>query len=581
MPETSGQTPTGEQIANEQLLYILGGLGATAVLGTGAVVVGAELTGVTDVIPNFGISKNATPGAVAAEIPGTQVKLPTATLTPTTEPINFDTATASLPIANTPTPGKVDVNACIQDPTECGIDAQETPIVTEASPSITNSPTPGSLPTLEPSVTPGAVITPLAPETITTDTGTVTLENGFVLPENYPTDKITAGKEFGGKSDFWRMDTYTFINGQRYNVVDEIPYDNTGKAYAGSDAFTVMWGGAWVAEARPLRTDGIRNSDGTLYDYTKTPEYFQLSLGQFDKSGTASATWWNGKTNTYGSGSHSLDQGDLVEQAVIWAVPKSEVCETDAQQKMLASKHAMETLFKFLSTDANAAKTNVMTWDPVKGEYTSYKPGELPTGIEFDMENLPYEGHPLNTKDVSTNGGKPEQWAMDLYKDPISGNVKWGFTWNFEGRNLKTPFRINGAYFNPLTGEVMSMDQVFDLNGPVSKAVIRTPNGSIRLTYWDGQENTYGAGGADEGTQTPYAVEQAVLKTALPHNGCYDVNMHNPNLQKDGVGADIRQFIATDPNIAKIKAAVWDPIQKMWQMFAPGAIVNNIPAWLK
>ena len=69
MPETSGQTPTGEQIANRQLFYIVGGLGATAVLGTGAVVVGAELTGVTDVIPNFGISKNATPGAVAAEIP--------------------------------------------------------------------------------------------------------------------------------------------------------------------------------------------------------------------------------------------------------------------------------------------------------------------------------------------------------------------------------------------------------------------------------------------------------------------------------------------------------------------------------
>jgi len=435
--------------------------------------------------------------------------------------------------------------------------------------------TPINTPTLEtPTVDPAAATTEIV-------INGATLEKGFVLPENYLTTPEQAAAEFGGKPEFWRMDTYTFINGQRYNVVDEIPYDNTGKAYAGSDAFTVMWGGAWVAEARPLRTDGIRNPDGTLYDYTKTPEYFQLSLGQFDQSGTASATWWNGKTNTYGSGSHSLDQGDLVEQAVIWAVPKSEVCETDAQQKMLASKHAMETLFKFLSTDANAAKTNVMTWDPVKGEYTSYKPGELPTGIEFDMENLPYEGHPLNTKDVSTNGGKPEQWAMDLYKDPISGNVKWGFTWNFEGRNLKTPFRINGAYFNPLTGEVMSMDQVFDLNGPVSKAVIRTPNGSIRLTYWDGQENTYGAGGADEGTQTPYAVEQAVLKTALPHNGCYDVNMHNPNLQKDGVGADIRQFIATDPNIAKIKAAVWDPIQKMWQMFAPGAIVNNIPAWLK
>jgi hypothetical protein len=248
---------------------------------------------------------------------------------------------------------------------------------------------------------------------------------------------------------------------------------------------------------------------------------------------------------------------------------------------MLASKHAMETLFKFLSTDANAAKTNVMTWDPVKGEYTSYKPGELPTGIEFDMDNLPYEGFPLNTKDVSTNGGKPEQWAMDLYKDQTSGNTKWGFTWNFEGRNLKTPFRINGAYFNPLTGEVMSMDQVFDLNGPVSRAVIKTPNGSTRLTYWDGQENTYGAGAADEGAQTSYPVEQAVLKTALPHNGCYDVNMHNPDLQKDGVGADIRQFIATDPNIAKIKAAVWDPILKIWQIFAPGTIVNNIPVWLK
>jgi len=428
------------------------------------------------------------------------------------------------------------------------------------SSSLTKAPAPTSAPTA--TKVPEATPAPTASATAETASGGAGYEweEGFKLANGYPETDQRAADFFGGDEKFWRKDLYAMIGGKRYSVVDGDAYDSEGKKYSGTDTVKPLWGGAFVAEAFNKRTDDVQNPDGTLYNYKEDPQRFHLTLkDELTKIGLISATWYDGKTQTYGTGSHGLNKDTLVEQAVVWQIGEKEQCTTDIQKQAIASQNAMRSLFSFLSTkDPNTDKLNVMVWDPRKKAYKTYKPGELKNIIDvnFEMENLPTEGYPLTPQEAAEQfGGTPEQWKQDIYK--VAGNKdKWGFTWGFTW--------------------------VFE-QGAGNRDVIHISDPAMRMTFWEGTKNTYGAGGSPKGelVATPYPVEQAVVRLSLPTNVCLaDDDKTNPDLLLNGVGADIRSFVK-DNRSRKVNAMVYEPTKKAWQTFNNGTIIDNVPSWLQ
>ncbi|OGK14469.1 hypothetical protein A3A93_04360 [Candidatus Roizmanbacteria bacterium RIFCSPLOWO2_01_FULL_38_12] len=373
------------------------------------------------------------------------------------------------------------------------------------------------------------------------------LEEGLVLPKDWVKTPEEAAAIFGGKAEYWRQDVYINEKGEK------------------------KWGGAWVLEAFDKRTDGGTNEDGTNYDYTKPPKYTTISLGKFEEKGTAYATFWNGKENTYGTSSHSPTMA--VEQAVVRPVPEDSVnCPTPELQRALAARGAMTDLFKFLNNDPNVDKVNVALSRP--DGWKTFKPGELPI-VQLGENFVPSENTPLNPKEAAQQyGGNDYNWSLDVY----NGNT-WDGTFIYEGFNLKPGLaaRPDGLYLNR-NGQPIPMDQIYDFSGPVSRSTITLPDNQTRLTFWDGGEDQiYGAGAGP--LQTPFAVEQAVVRATPTGEFCSDPFQANPSA-KYGVAADVRGFLTNDPHVADINVALWQGQQ--WTQYAPGALdPNNLPGFLQ
>ncbi|MFZ2026764.1 MAG: hypothetical protein WAV30_05765 [Microgenomates group bacterium] len=161
-PQTDTAQPVdGAKIANRQAALLLGG-GLTLGLGTAALI-GAEATGMIDVIPGFGVPHEGTQGGEPTAIPGVQTETttptPTATLAATLD--GSGPATATIPVTptsvlgdwlggGTPTPGA-------QEPAAPGAPASETPVAAQETQAAANTPVAGP-------ATETATASPEAPE---------------------------------------------------------------------------------------------------------------------------------------------------------------------------------------------------------------------------------------------------------------------------------------------------------------------------------------------------------------------------------------------------------------------------------
>lgn len=144
----SSQPVDGAKIANRQTALLLGGGLATLGLGTAAVV-GAEVTGMIDVISGFGAPHQAAQGGEPTAIPGVQTETPTVTPTPT----------GSLPATldgSGPTTATVDLSACNMNPQQPGCPGAEVTPSPEVVPSSTTPAEQTALPGQPETATPAA-----------------------------------------------------------------------------------------------------------------------------------------------------------------------------------------------------------------------------------------------------------------------------------------------------------------------------------------------------------------------------------------------------------------------------------------
>lgn len=444
MSEPLRITPTGEQTANKQLLYIAGGVAATAVLGTGVVLTAgtvAELTGAIDIIPNFGIPKAAIPGSAAADVPGAQDLLPTASPTPTTEPINIDAA-----------PVTVDINACIQDPTKCGIDAAGgqivNPIGTEAPPiipTITTTPTPGGLPTIEASPTPTIISTPI--ETVT------------ATPSNVDVDKVTAYLEgLGIDINLPRADWA--VTGEQLEAILKA---QSGKSIDASHLVRIVevsptgektWNGWWMGEpAFPMRSDIVYDPNLHVHidKLTGQPEFdpTKIFLSYDELSADQKKQFAEGTTGTQGLINIEINQpgvalfarkggevlpGDTekntqfffgtpgakvegVEQLTVIPVPQ-ELCESDMDLSG-ATRSFRQAVTEFRDNPQVQNGTLKVKWfNPETNKFETLD-GRMLTKfaeqkIDFSvLERMP-ANTPLSPEDMAKRwGGQAEKWVVN------------------------------------------------------------------------------------------------------------------------------------------------------------------------